>query len=37
MKLYEFAAIDGPEQTSATEMQQRIIATATEQSPRIPA
>jgi hypothetical protein len=28
MKLYEFAAIDGPEQTSATEMHQRIIAMA---------
>ena len=37
MKLYEFAAIDGPEQTSAPEMHQRIIAMATEQSPRIPA
>ena len=37
MKLYEFAAIDGPEETSAPEMQQRISATATEQSPRIPA
>jgi hypothetical protein len=37
MKLYEFAAIDGPEETSATEMQQRIIAMATEQCPRIPA
>jgi hypothetical protein len=30
MKLYEFAAIDGPEQTSAAEMHQRIIAMATE-------
>jgi hypothetical protein len=30
MKLYEFAAIDGPEQTSAPEMHQRIIAMATE-------
>src|SRR5262249_23446908 len=37
MKLYEFAAIDGPEQTSAPEMHQRIIAMATEQRPRIPA
>src|SRR5262249_56114284 len=37
MKLYEFAAIDGPEQTSAPEMHQRIIAMATEQSPSIPA
>ena len=37
MKLYEFAAIDGPEETSATEIHQRIIAMATEQSPRIPA
>ena len=37
MKLYEFAAIDGPEQTSASEMHQRIIAMATEQSPCIPA
>jgi hypothetical protein len=37
MKLYEFAAIDGPEQTSAPEMHQRIIAMATEQGPRIPA
>jgi hypothetical protein len=37
MKLYEFTAIDGPEKTSAPEMHQRIIATATEQSPRIPA
>ena len=37
MKLYEFAAIDGPEETSAPEMQQRIIAMATEQGPRIPA
>ena len=36
-KLYEFAAIDGPEKTSAPEMHQRIIAMATEQSPRIPA
>ena len=36
MKLYEFAAIDGPEETSAPEMHQRIIAMATEQSPRIP-
>jgi hypothetical protein len=31
MKLYEFAATDGPEETSATEMHQRIIAMATEQ------
>ena len=30
MKLYEFAAIDGPEETSAAEMHQRIIAMATE-------
>ena len=37
MKLYEFATIDGPEETSATEMHQRIIGTATEQRPRIPA
>jgi hypothetical protein len=37
MQLYEFAAIDGPEETSAPEMHQRIIAMATEQSPRIPA
>ena len=37
MKLYEFAAIDGPKKTSATEMHQRIIAMATEQGPRIPA
>jgi len=37
MEFYEFAAIDGPEETSATEMHQRIIAMATEQSPRIPA
>jgi hypothetical protein len=37
MKLYEFAATDGPEETSATEMHQRIIAMAPEQSPRIPA
>src|SRR5215470_3742794 len=37
MKLYEFAAIDRPEQTSAPEMHQRIIAMATEQSPSIPA
>src|SRR5262245_51670023 len=36
-KLYEFAAIDGPEKTSATEMHQRIIAMAAEQGPRIPA
>jgi hypothetical protein len=36
MQLYEFAASDGPEETSATEMHQRIIAMATEQSPRIP-
>jgi hypothetical protein len=36
MKLYEFAATDGPEETSATEMHQRIVAMATEQSPRIP-
>jgi hypothetical protein len=36
MKLYEFAAIDGPEKTSAPEMHQRIIAMATEQGPRIP-
>jgi len=33
MKLYEFAAIDGPEETSAPEMHQRIIAMATEQGP----
>src|SRR6266481_5964214 len=32
MEFYEFAAIDGPEETSATEMHQRIIAMATEQS-----
>jgi hypothetical protein len=37
MQLYEFAAIDNSEETSATEMHQRIIAMATEQSPRIPA
>src|SRR5262249_39285414 len=37
MKLYEFAAIDRPEETSAPEMHQRIIAMATEQGPRIPA
>ena len=37
MKLYEFAAIDGPEETCAPEMHQRIIAMTTEQSPRIPA
>jgi hypothetical protein len=37
MEFYEFAAIDGPEETSAPEMHQRIIAMATEQSPRIPA
>ena len=37
MKLYEFATIDGPEQTSAPEMHQRIIAMATEQGLRIPA
>jgi hypothetical protein len=37
MELYEFAAIDGPEETSATEMHQRIIAMAAEQSPRIQA
>ena len=37
MKLNEFAAIDRPEQTSAPEMHQRIIAMATEQRPRIPA
>ena len=37
MKLYESATIDGPEETSATEMHQRIIGTATEQSLRIPA
>jgi hypothetical protein len=37
VKLYEFAAIDGPEQTGAAEMHQRIIAMATEQGPRIPA
>jgi len=36
-QLYKFAAIDGPEETSAPEMHQRIIAMATEQSPRIPA
>jgi len=37
MELYELAAIDGPEETSAPEMHQRIIAMATEKSPRIPA
>jgi hypothetical protein len=37
MQLYKFAATDGPEETGATEMHQRIIAMATEQSPRIPA
>src|SRR5262249_58565154 len=37
MKLYEFAAINGPEQTSAPEMHQRVIAMATEQGSRIPA
>jgi hypothetical protein len=37
MQLYKFAAMDGPEETSATEMHQRIIAMATEQSPCIPA
>jgi hypothetical protein len=37
MELYEFAASDGPEETGATEMHQRIIAMATEQAPRIPA
>ena len=37
VQLYEFAASDGPEETSAPEMHQRIIAMATEQSPRIPA
>jgi hypothetical protein len=37
MQLYEFAASDGPEETSATEIHQRIIAMATEQGPRIPA
>jgi hypothetical protein len=37
MQLYEFAASDGPEEASPTEMHQRIIAMATEQSPRIPA
>jgi hypothetical protein len=37
MELYESAAIDGPEETRASEMHQRIIAMATEQSPRIPA
>jgi len=37
MQLYEFAASDGPEETSATEMHQWVIAMATEQSPRIPA
>jgi hypothetical protein len=37
MKLYEFAAIDRPEQTCAPEMHQRITAMATEQGPRIPA
>src|SRR5262249_3277738 len=36
MKLYEFAAIDGPEETCATKMHQRIVAMATEQSPPIP-
>ena len=30
MQLYKFAAIDGPEETSAAEMHQRIIAMATE-------
>ena len=34
MEFYEFAAIDGPEETSATEMHQWVIAMATEQSPR---
>jgi hypothetical protein len=37
MKLYEFAAIDDPKETSTTEMHQRIIAMATEQGSRIPA
>ena len=37
MKFYEFATIDGPEETRATEMHQRIIGMATEQSLRIPA
>src|SRR5262245_61133030 len=37
MKLCEFAAIDGPEKTSATEMHQRIIGMAADQRPRIPA
>ena len=30
MEFYEFAAIDGPEETSTAEMHQRIIAMATE-------
>ena len=37
VQFYKFAAIDGPEETSATEIHQRIIAMATEQGPRIPA
>jgi hypothetical protein len=37
MQLYEFTAIHNPEEASATKMHQRIIAMATEQSPRIPA
>ena len=37
MQLYEFAAIDGPEETGSTEMHQRIIGMATEQSLRIQA
>ena len=37
MEFYEFAASDGPEEASPTEMHQRIIAMATEQGPRIPA
>jgi hypothetical protein len=37
MQLYKFAASDGPEETGVPEMHQRIIAMATEQSPRIPA
>jgi hypothetical protein len=37
MQLYEFAAVDGPEETGATEVHQRIIAMAAEKSPCIPA
>ena len=33
---HRHVAIDGPEETSAAEMHQRIIAMATEQSPRNP-